>query len=464
MVTFATESLRDIPANVELIGNEPQRTRENSMNREIMSRSRQRIHIVYLSFDRFPSPKGAATHIEAFTSALGQSFGNVDLLTVLSESEEYASGLKSRRHSPLVTDSAEDPMKNAIRFSEGVLHHPMAAFGENLFERVINFRANTQHWWQQRLKQQADTQRIVHFRSIFEGYPIAREKARFCDKLVFEVNGLPSIELKYRYPDVADDSELLGKLHRQEQVCLEAADLILTVSHVNAAHLVRRGVPEDRIRIIPNGVDPDVFTYTPLHLRTVRHGDTNHEMRMLYSGTMSAWQGVSIAIDALALFRRDLPATLTLVGPASPRQLRDLRQQARKLGVEDFVQFMAPVSRSRLSMLHSEADVIVAPLTGNDRNLVQGCCPLKVLEAMASGTPLIASDLPVVRELARDGVEALLVRPGSAKAIKDGMLRLHQEPDLANCLSRTAREHVTRSFTWARAQASLIDAYDALIC
>jgi glycosyltransferase involved in cell wall biosynthesis len=83
---------------------------------------------------------------------------------------------------------------------------------------------------------------------------------------------------------------------------------------------------------------------------------------------------------------------------------------------------------------------------------------------MASGTPLIASDLPVVRELARDSVEALLVRPGSAKAIKDGMLRLHQEPDLANCLSRTAREHVTRSFTWARAQASLIDAYDALIC
>ena len=82
---------------------------------------------------------------------------------------------------------------------------------------------------------------------------------------------------------------------------------------------------------------------------------------------------------------------------------------------------------------------------------------------MASGTPLIASDLPVVRELATDEVEALLVRPGSAKAIKDGMLRLRSEEGLAGRVSLAARARVERDFTWDRAQAALVEAYEGLI-
>ena len=111
--------------------------------------------------------------------------------------------------------------------------------------------------------------------------------------------------------------------------------------------------------------------------------------------------------------------------------------------------------------LHHSADVVVAPLTRNDRNLVQGCCPLKVLEAMACGTPLIASDLPVVRELVSDN-EAILVRAGSGKAIKDGMLRLRANTELGTRLSRAARERVEREFSWSRAQSSLIKAYEEM--
>ena len=258
---------------------------------------------------------------------------------------------------------------------------------------------------------------------------------------------------------MADDVELLRKLRQQEQVCLDAADLILTVSGVNAEHLLRRNVAENRICVIPNGVDLSVFTYLGPSLPPAN----DRAMRMLYSGTMSAWQGVPVAIEALALFRRDFPATLTLVGPARSRQRRDLLDQAWELGVYDSVRLLEPVSRPELASLHHDADVIIAPLTRNDRNLVQGCCPLKVLEAMASGTPLIASDLPVVRELATDGAEGLLVRPGSAKAFKDGMLRLRSEDGLARRLSLAARARVEREFTWARSQAALLTAYEGLI-
>ena len=418
--------------------------------------------IVYLSFDRFPSPKGAATHIDAFVRALGNRFGNVTLLTIPSEAVELARRAADPPRYPIrltrrwTVDGSSAPDWSAT----GVTHRTFDAPGQQFFERVLSFRSQIWMWWQRQFGEGLKTLPIVHFRSIFEGYPIARHKPRFCRQLVFEVNGLPSIELKYRYPRCAEDRELSRKLKAQEQVCLDAADLILTVSQVNAEHLRRRGVAADRIRVIPNGVDADLFAYRSPSLDGA---NSALPLRMLYSGTLSSWQGVGLAIEALALYRRDFPATLTLVGHARPHQKRDLIQHAWDLGVHESVQLLDPVSRSALAALHHQADVIVAPLTRNDRNLVQGCCPLKVLEAMASGTPLIASDLPVVRELAIDDREALLVRPGSAKAIKDGMLRLARENGLARRLSEAARQRVEQNFTWTRAQQALTTAYDDLL-
>ena len=131
--------------------------------------------------------------------------------------------------------------------------------------------------------------------------------------------------------------------------------------------------------------------------------------------------------------------------------------------MSDFVSVLKPVTKGELAALHHEADVVLAPMTRNDRNLVQGCCPLKIVEAMATGTPLVASDLPVVRELVSDQVEALLVRPGCGKAIKDGVLQLLQELDLANALGVAARRRAESEFSWQRAQGELISAYRALL-
>ena len=59
----------------------------------------------------------------------------------------------------------------------------------------------------------------------------------------------------------------------------------------------------------------------------------------------------------------------------------------------------------------AQADVCVAPLAYNDRNVTQGCCPIKVIEYMACARPIVAANLPVVRELVRDDVDALLFTP-----------------------------------------------------
>ena len=118
------------------------------------------------------------------------------------------------------------------------------------------------------------------------------------------------------------------------------------------------------------------------------------------------------------------------------------------------------MSRQALAKLHHESQIVLAPLTKNDRNTKQGCCPLKVLEAMASGVPLIASDLEVVRELVDSEREAILVRPGSGKAIKDAVFRLIHEQGLAASLATAARRRIEAGGGWLAAQQQLLGVYD----
>lgn len=392
--------------------------------------------IVSVSFDRFPAAKGAATHISAFATALGARFGRVHLLTV----------------APLL----DEPQWSTA----GVSHVPIEAVGATLFERVVSFQSQLWNWWRQQFGVHDTRPRFAHIRSILEGFPIARDKPQFCERLIYEVNALPSIELKYHYPNVAEDRELLRKLREQERVCLAAADRIIVVSEVTRRCLLARGVVAERIELIRNGVDLDRFAYHSPRDWTEMPPSPQHPVRLLYSGTMSSWQGVNYALEALALLLRDVPAELTLVGPTRPRQRKVLDELAWRLGVSNSLRRLDAVDQSTLAVLHAEHDVVLSPLTRCDRNVEQGCCPLKVLEALSSGTPLIASDLEVVRELCRNDEHALLVKPNSGKAIKDSILKLISTPAVASSLSRSGREHVEQQFDWQVAQARLCDLYE----
>ena len=185
----------------------------------------------------------------------------------------------------------------------------------------------------------------------------------------------------------------------------------------------------------------------------------NREVQLLYSGTLSSWQGVHLAVEALALLRRDLPARLMIIGSGRTDQIDSLKEFAWRHHVSDSVEMIGAVSQQELAALHHRADVILVPLAPNDRNLVQGCCPMKLLEAMASGTPVVASNLPVVREIASDQIEAHLVRPGCAKSIKDAVLQIRNDPVQAHQLSTNARTRIENYFTWNIAQQRLRDAY-----
>jgi glycosyltransferase involved in cell wall biosynthesis len=390
--------------------------------------------LAYISFDQVPAPKGASTHIEAFARGLAAEFGALDLVTV---------------------SAATDPPEPSGRIAPferwpGVLHWEFPALGPNLIERSLCFGGFLTRWLRTREFQ------VIHFRSIFEGLPILRNRNGAA--LVFEVNGLPSIELKYRYPGSEDDRELMRKIEAQERACIRAADRIVTPSAVTRDFLVKsRGALRQKIAVIPNGADTELF-------RPRAAPAEGAAWRLLYFGTLSPWQGVDLAIRAVAHVDAQVDAvSLRVLGTGNRARIAALTRLAAKLGVADRVALCPPVSPAELAEELADCNAVLAPLLWNDRNVVQGCCPLKVLEAMAAGRPVIASDLEVVRELGRNEEHLLLFRPGSVDAIAEAIMRLRADPALAVILSSNARRLVEERYTWPHAVASLTAAYRGMI-
>lgn len=386
--------------------------------------------IAYISFDVVPAAKGAAIHIMAFNKILAAAFGEVNLVTLSANSET-------------VVEKEIQP---------GIFQTTLPNIGNNLIERILNFRRSLHSWYHNRHFE------VIHFRSIYEGLPLVLNKDKICQYLVFEVNGLPSIELKYRYPKIVEDRELLHKITCQEKICLAAADLIITPSQVTAEYLQKCGAIASKIKVIPNGVDLDIFKFSDLLVRDKT--TESREFKLLYFGTLSSWQGVDLAIEALQLIAKELPTKLTVIGAfGSDRSFPRIARAAAKLEVAERLELIPSLTQLELVNYIHQADVVIAPLTPNDRNLVQGCCPLKVLESMAAGTPVISSDIPVVRELGVNGRHFLLVKPGSAKAIKDAVLQLAANPELARELAIAARDRIELNYTWEKSGKAAIGAY-----
>jgi glycosyltransferase involved in cell wall biosynthesis len=284
---------------------------------------------------------------------------------------------------------------------------------------------------------------------------VTQNKKRFGYKTLFEVNGLPSIELKYHYPGI--DSNLLAKIKEQEIATLHLSDAIICPSNVTRDYIASLGLDQKRVAVIPNGVSPSDFSPSPLPSREGR------VPVLLYIGTLADWQGLDVVIKALPKILEKQSVQLRVVGRGRSRQRKLLTKQIRKLGVEGHVMIQPAVPHHEVPALIAESDICLAPLGLNDRNVTQGACPIKVLEYMASSRPLIASNMPIVRELVREDVDALLFSPNDPEDLARQVLVLLNDYDLSKQLADSATERALTKFTWHTAQKKLVKFYNKLL-
>lgn len=383
--------------------------------------------VLYTAFDIVPSPKGASTHITHFVRGLVGAGYRVHLITqgdgILPGEDEYEGATMSRV--PPIGDA--NFLQQSIAFGDAVMRHV-----------VTNRYA------------------AVHYRSIWSGLQLAQSKRQCGYKTLFEVNGLPSVELKYHYPGLRE-SDLLEKIREQELAALALSDVIVCPSAVTRAYLASLGVPREKIFVIHNGVSAKDFSPTPLP------PDDGHTPTILYIGTFADWQGLEILIAAMPKLIAQREVNLRIVGRGRGRQRKILAKQIRKLGLDAHITVEPAVPHHQVPALIASSDVCVAPLALNDRNVTQGCCPIKVIECMAAGRPLVAANLPVVRELAREDIDALFFAPNDADDLARKLLTVLNDRALAERLSISASRRAYTELTWHQAQKKLLNVYERLL-
>lgn len=260
--------------------------------------------------------------------------------------------------------------------------------------------------------------------------------------LIHRLTGIP-------YSFTAHGSDLHVE---RRMLCRKIAEakFAVTISRSNAAVIEAEcGGPPANLEVIRCGVD--LRTFAP---REETAASSGGPPVVTCIGTLHEVKGQRHLVDAIArLSARGLDVRCRFVGDGPDREA--LERQVADLGLERCVEFLGQRTRRQIVDLLAETDVLVTPSVPTREGKREGL-PVVLIEAMASGVPVVASHLSGIPELVEDGVTGLTVPPGDADAIADAVARLLADPLLASTLAAAGRERIVEEFDLDRNADRLI--------
>jgi len=236
------------------------------------------------------------------------------------------------------------------------------------------------------------------------------------------------------------------------------ADHVTCICEGLRQDIAARGIPADRITVIPNAVDIETF---PEHRRY--DPQLAGELGLLnrpvigFIGSFYAYEGLSLLLEAAALMRRELPELKLLLVGGGPQDA-NLREQAKSLG--DMVVFTGRVPHNEVQRYYDLVDIFTYPRLS--MRLTDLVTPLKPLEAMAQRHLVVASDVGGHKELIRDGENGKLFPAGDAQALASAVLELFRQRDSWPAYHDAGRRYVEDERNWAVSVANYQGIYGRL--
>lgn len=375
---------------------------------------------LYSAFDLFPTSKGASTHISHMASSLFEYFDGGLIYT-----------LGSPRH----LETEKEGLCEIRRFRTPIPNYLQRAtqFSDALSEQI----------------QHMPELQLFHFRDIWSGLAAFTHQRRF--KTLFEVNSLPSIELPYRYPEIPQPT--LDKIRQLELRCCAQSDRLMTPSQVIKQNLINLGVEQEKISVIPNAANTNpAFESVTLP----------QQPYILYFGAIQPWQGVDTLIRAFSLLQ-DLPLKLVIICANRNKFAKKYCSMAEKYGIADRIDWHFQLTKAQLNTYIKHAQLTVAPLQECSRNIDQGCSPLKIFESLACATPVVASDLPVVREIIEDKITGRLVQADRPQSLSRVIRFLLESPEILEEMGKNGRSLIVNRYNWDKIKQQLHTLYSDMV-
>ncbi|PYI68803.1 glycosyltransferase WbuB [Arthrobacter livingstonensis] len=277
---------------------------------------------------------------------------------------------------------------------------------------------------------------------------------------VYEVRGqLADTWASSRDADAKQSERYLQFLDREAQVMLDA-DLVVTLGESMRDGIVNLGVPAVKVMLAPNAVG-GAYLAEPKSSETARL-ELKLDPNANFIGTVSSivdYEGLADLVTAFSLLAPTHPALrLLIVGDGTA--LPALKIRAKELGVGDKIVFPGRVPRDQASLYHQAIDIFVVPR--KDLEVTRSVTPLKPVEALASGRPVVASDLPALREIIQDHVNGRLFPAGDMAKLTEVLAEMLASPESTERMGRHGRSNVLATRTWAANATTFAKKYEEL--
>ncbi|PYI39599.1 glycosyltransferase WbuB [Arthrobacter psychrolactophilus] len=278
---------------------------------------------------------------------------------------------------------------------------------------------------------------------------------------VYEVRGQLADTWASTRGESAKNSERYQLFQAAEARVMQDADAVVTLGETMLAGIVAQGISSEKVILGPNAVGGDFLAEpgTPEAAREKLGLDPS----LNYIGTVSSlvdYEGLDHLVDAFSLLAPQFPKLRLLIvggGTAGPA----LRDQAAKLGLSDRVIFTGRVAREVTSEYHQSMDIFV--VSRKDLDVTKAVTPLKPVEALASARPVVASDLPALREIVTPGENGMLSPANNPKALASTLAILLRDETLRQRLGASGRQSVLKNRTWAANAQRYAERYEELI-
>ena len=280
------------------------------------------------------------------------------------------------------------------------------------------------------------------------------------------LNALPSLwvarrqrlplvyEMRASWEDAAVDhgTTLEGSMRYRmsralETFALRQADQITTICEGLRNDITQRGIARDRVTVIPNAVDPGLFSLGREVDSDLRRSlGLDGAIVLGFIGSFYGYEGLDLLVNATQRLLPRYPHLRVLLVGGGPQE-DTLKAQVAAAGLQDRVIFTGRVAHAEVQRYYELIDVLAYPRLPT--RLTELVTPLKPLEAMAQGRMLVASDVGGHRELIRHGETGFLFRAGDAGALAQAIEDVLVQRELWPKIRLQARRFVERERTWA---------------
>jgi len=230
-----------------------------------------------------------------------------------------------------------------------------------------------------------------------------------------------------------------------ETIACRIVKAVVVICEGLKSDLLMRSIPEKKIWIAPNAIEPEEFQITPRNNRLVSEYGLDGSIVLGFLGSFYRYEGLDLLINAVAELTLELSNVKLLLAGGGPAR-EALEDQVRNLGIEKKVVFTGRIPHEEVGQVYSLVDILVFPR--EKMRLTDLVTPLKPLEAMAMRKAVIASDVGGHRELIQHGNTGVLFQAGNPAALAEAIKQLTMYPGYMKTIAENGYRWVRSQRTW----------------